>query len=82
MTKTYQGQILDDGYLSLSEEIRNQLELKQGDLVEVTISKPSLPASFNNSDNPLLKLVGICREGNRTDLALNHDRYLYHEDSP
>ena len=81
MTKSYEAEVLDDGHLSLAEDVRRQLDLKSGDRVEVTIRRPSASAALD-PDNPLVKMIGMCEGGGKTDLALEHDRYLYHEDQP
>jgi len=81
-TKTYEAEVLDDGHLSVAEDVRLQLGLKKGDRVEVTIRRPDLPAGVDPT-NPLVQLVGICQgDGNKTDLSVNHDKYLYHQDAP
>jgi bifunctional DNA-binding transcriptional regulator/antitoxin component of YhaV-PrlF toxin-antitoxin module len=81
MTKTYEARVLDDGHLSVTEEVRRQLDLKSGDRLEVTIRRASLPAAVD-PENPLAKMVGFCQNSGKTDLSLNHDRYLYQEDKP
>jgi predicted DNA-binding protein len=35
--------------------------------------------SYKKNNNPLLKLIGICKTG-RTDSSINHDKYLYKKD--
>jgi bifunctional DNA-binding transcriptional regulator/antitoxin component of YhaV-PrlF toxin-antitoxin module len=79
--KTYEADVLRDGHLSVSEEVRSQLGLKEGDRVEVTIRRAELPAGVD-PNNPLIQLIGICQGGDKTDLALKHDHYLYSEDAP
>lgn len=79
--KTYEAKVLDDGHLSLADEVRHELDLKSGDRVEVTIRRPSKSANLD-PDNPLVKMIGMCEGDGKTDLALNHDRYLYKEDQP
>lgn len=81
LTKTYEAQVLDDGHLSVTEEVRQELGLRRGDRVEVTIRHPKLPATVD-PNNPLAQLIGICKGGNKTDSSLKHDHYLYHEDEP
>jgi len=81
VTKSYEAEVLDDGHLSLAEEVRQQLDLKSGDRVEVTIRRPPASAALE-LDNPLVKMIGMCEGSGRTDSALRHDYYLYHKDQP
>jgi hypothetical protein len=79
--KTYEARVLDDGHLSLTDEVRHELDLKSGDRVEVTIRRSSRSATLD-PENPLVKMIGMCQGDGKTDSALNHDRYLYKEDQP
>lgn len=68
----YIGEVLPDGHLSLADAVKDQLHLKPGDEVVVTLKK--------KEQNPLERLVGLCQTG-RTDAAQRHDAYLYREES-
>ena len=52
-TKTYEAEVLDDGHLSVAEDVRLQLGLKKGDRVEVTIRR--------NTSTTRMRLNGFYR---------------------
>ena len=81
MAKTYEAVVMDDGRLALADDACHEMDLRNGDRVEVTIQR--LPATGSlDADNPLMKLIGLCADVKKTDLAINHDDYLYRKDNP
>jgi hypothetical protein len=81
MAKTYEALVLDDGRLSLTEDVRHEMALQGGERVKVTISR--FPVSTDlDADNPLVELIGLCDSVERTDMSVNHDHYLYRKDTP
>ena len=80
MVRTCEALVMDDGHLSIAEEVRHEMDLRLGERVEVTIRRfPEVPLDM---DNPLAKMIGMCKGGVKTDLSINHDYYLYKEDNP
>jgi len=81
MVRTYEAQILDDGHLSVADNVRHEMNLQRGERVEVTIRRfpEQVPLDM---DNPLAKMIGMCKGGGKTDMSVNHDYYLYKEDEP
>jgi len=80
MVRTYEALIMDDGHLSIAEEVRHEMDLRRGERVEVTIRR--FPATEPmNADNPMMKMIGLCGDIGKTDSSVNHDYYLYKEDN-
>lgn len=67
---TVKARVGSDGALQIPEDIRLELELAPGDVVELV-----LYGKAPEEDNPLLRIVGL-GEG-RPDGSENHDKYLY-----
>jgi len=81
MVKTCEALVMDNGYLSVAEDVRHEMDLRCGERVEVTIRRFSAQEPLD-MDNPLAKIIGMCKGGGKTDLSVNHDYYLYKEDNP
>ena len=81
MVRTCEALVMDDGHLSIAEEVRHEMDLRLGERVEVTIRRFPAQAPLD-MDNPLAKMIGMCKGGVKTDLSINHDYYLYKEDNP
>jgi hypothetical protein len=81
MVKTCEALVMDDGYLSIAEDVRHEMDLRRGERVEITIRRFSTDEPMD-ADNPLMKMIGLCGEIGKTDLSVNHDHYLYREDNP
>ena len=82
MVRTYEAQVLDDGHLSVSDDVRHEMNLQSGERVEITIRRFPADVLDGLSDNPLAKMIGMCGNIGKTDLSVNHDYYLYQEDKP
>jgi bifunctional DNA-binding transcriptional regulator/antitoxin component of YhaV-PrlF toxin-antitoxin module len=79
MVKTCEALVMDDGHLSITEEVRHAMDLQRGERVEVTIRR--FPVAVP-PENPLAKMIGLCGGIEKSDLSINHDFYLYKEDNP
>ena len=79
MVRTYEALVMDDGHLSVAENVLHEMDLRRGERVEVTIRR--FPATVP-SENPLAEMIGLCGNIGKTDLSANHDQYLYKEDNP
>jgi hypothetical protein len=75
--KTYEAEVMKDGNIAVADEARREMDLRHGKRVEVTIRR--FPANLPQ-DNPLAKLIGMCKNLDINDLSANHDRYLYKGD--
>lgn len=77
----YVGEVLSDGHLSLPELILQQLGLRAGQKVEV-VARPCEDDDWPPPEayEPLRELIGLVRDG-PPDGSVNHDRYLYGEDT-
>jgi len=71
------AKVLDNGYLSLPEYVRKQLNIVYGDEVEIAIRKVK-EKQEELENNPLYKIIGLCNEGS-PDGSVEHDKYLYKE---
>ena len=71
------AKVLDNGYLSLPEYVRKQLNIVYGDEVEIVIRKVK-EKQEELENNPLYKIIGLCNEGS-PDGSVEHDKYLYKE---
>ena len=59
MVKTCEALVMDDGHLSIADEVRHEMDLRRGERVEVTIRRfPVIEPA--DADNPLLKMIGLC----------------------
>jgi len=58
LTKTYEAQVLEDGHLSVREDVRQELGLKKGDRVEVTV-KRSGPQDSSETEATWLSAIVI-----------------------
>ena len=81
MVRTYEAQVLDDGHLSVADNVRHEMNLQRGERVEVTIRRFPVIEQVE-ADNPLMQMIGLCGDIGKTDLSVNHDYYLYQEDNP
>ncbi len=74
----YMGEVLNDGHLSLPEEVRQRLSLKPLSVVKVVITlTPPETASTNDAWN-LFRSMGRSAEPGMLDKsAEDHDRHLY-----
>ena len=81
MVKTCEALVMDDGHLSIAEEVRHEMDLRRGERVEVTIRR-FLAIEPADADNPLMKMIGLCGNIGKADSSVNHDYYLYKEDNP
>ena len=79
MARTYEALVMDDGHLSVADDVRNEMDLRHGERVEVTIRR--FPED-GLTDNPLAEIIGMCGSIGKTDSSVNHDYYLYKEDNP
>ena len=66
-------QVGKNGTLTIPKVAREQLNLRQGDRVEVTLRKPG---AGRRRTHPLARIVALAK-GGPADGAENHDRYLY-----
>jgi len=82
MVRTYEAQVLDDGHLSVADDVRHEMNLQHGERVEVTIRRFSVDKLDVLSDNPLAEIIGMCGNIGKTDSSVNHDYYLYKVDEP
>ena len=81
MVRTCEALVMDDGHLSVADDVRNEMGLRLGDRVEITIRRfPE--AVVLDPDNPLAKMIGLCGGAGKTDASVKHDHYLYCEDRP
>ena len=81
MVKTCEALVMGDGHLSVAEDVWHEMDLQCGERVEVTIRRFPAKAPLD-MDNPLAKMIGMCKGAGKTDMSVNHDYYLYKEDSP
>ena len=81
MVKTCEALVMDKGHLSVAEDVWREMDLRSGERVEVTIRRFPTQVPLD-MDNPLVKMIGMCKGGGKTDMAINHDYYLYQEDNP
>jgi len=79
--QTCEAFVMDDGHLSIAEEVRHEMGLRHGERVEVTIRRFAAIEPMD-ADNPLMKMIGLCGNVGKTDMSVNHDQYLYKEDNP
>ena len=75
----YIAEVLEDGHLSLSTQVKEALHLGIGAHIEVVLNKLVEREKSKAEVNPLFGLVGLCEKG-RDDASVNHDKYLYHGD--
>lgn len=75
MAKTYEAVVMADGRLALANDACHEMDLRSGDRVEITIQRLP-PTESLDTDNPLMKLIGLCADVKRTDLSINHDDHL------
>jgi len=73
MEAKFIASVLDDGHLSLSQEVSEKLHLRAGDKVELVI-KPL--REIPDEENPLLQLIGLYDSG-IPDGSEAHDRDVY-----
>ena len=81
MARTYEALVMDDGHLSVADDVRNEMDLRHGERVEITIRRFPVIEDVE-ADNPLMQMIGLCGDIGKTDLSVNHDYYLYVEDNP
>lgn len=74
-TVTLKVRVRRDGTLALPRKAREELGLRQGEEVEITLRTPDA-APTSRTDNPLLGIIGIGK-GGPVDGAENHDDALY-----
>jgi len=79
MERTYEALVMDDGHLSIADNVRKEMNLQCGERVEITIRR--FPV-IEEADNPLMQMIGLCGDIGKTDSSVNHDYYLYVEDNP
>ena len=72
MVRTYEALVMDNGHLSVADDVWHEMDLQRGERVEITIRR--FPADAMQ-DNPLAKMVGMCGNIGKTDLSVNHDYY-------
>ena len=72
---TVRARVRRDGTLSIPRAAREALGLHEGDLVEISVSKPDSAAETIETD-PLLAIIGIGK-GGLVDGAADHDTMLY-----
>ena len=79
MVRTYEALVMDDGHLSVADNVRHEMNLQRGERLEVTIRRFPEDAL---TDNPLAEIIGMCGNIGKNDSSVNHDYYLYKEDNP
>ena len=74
----YIGEVKEDGYLTLPESVRKQLNLQPSALVRVTIAVPDTDQADVQEAWKLFRQMGQeAVPGRLPNAATDHDRFLY-----
>ncbi|MEW5870285.1 MAG: hypothetical protein AB1894_13500 [Chloroflexota bacterium] len=74
----YVAQVLEDGHLSLPQELRRMLGLKPNSLVRVVLDVPEADKQKSLAAWEIFRSLGEnAAPGRISDASSNHDQYLY-----
>jgi hypothetical protein len=77
----YIGEVLDDGHLSLPDEVREKLELKPTSLVQVVLAVPEAnDADVEEAWNVFRDMGQSATKGKLDHPSEQHDQHLYKRD--
>ncbi len=77
----YIGEVLDDGHLSLPEKVKEELALKPASVVQVVLAVADAAGEDVDKAWELFRSMGNnAAQGNLSNPAKEHDKYLYGRD--